>query len=165
MDSEEQIRLVKAELLQLKKEKTKGVIIRAKANWAFLGEKSTRYFLKLEKQNFVSKTLYRVVDDLGQELTDQRLILNEIKRFYSNLYTTKGPIDRTYVEKLVIPQIPEELKVELDQTISLTEVSNALKDMKHNKSPGSDGLPVEFYKVFYGKIKKIFIGFILRDSK
>ena len=156
MDSEEQIRLVKVELL--KKEKTKGAIIRAKANLAFLGEKSTRYFLKLEKQNCVSKTLYRVVDDLGQELTDQRLILNEIKRFYSNLYTTKGPIDRTYVEKLVIPQIPEELKVELNQTISLTEVSNALKDMKHNKSPGCDGLPVEFYKVFYGKIKNFLLG-------
>ena len=33
------------------------------------------------------------------------------------------------------------------------ECANALKDMKNNKSPGSDGLTTEFYKIFWNDIK------------
>ena len=29
--------------------------------------------------------------------------------------------------------------------------------MNNNKTPGNDGLPVDFYKVFWGKIKYIFM--------
>ena len=37
------------------------------------------------------------------------------------------------------------------------ECYNALKEMKNDKSPGSDGLTVEFYKTFWDDIKKTFI--------
>ena len=38
-------------------EKTKGIIIRARARWHEHGEKSTKYFLNLEKRNHV-KNIY-----------------------------------------------------------------------------------------------------------
>lgn len=34
---------------------------------------------------------------------------------------------------------------------------NALKGMKENKAPGSDGLPAEFYLTFWEEIKSILI--------
>ena len=34
-------------------EKTKGIIVRARARWHENGEKSTKYFLNLEKRNHV----------------------------------------------------------------------------------------------------------------
>jgi len=36
-------------------EKVKGTIIRARARWHEYGEKSTKYFLNLEKRNHVKK--------------------------------------------------------------------------------------------------------------
>lgn len=36
-------------------EKTKGIIVRARARWHEQGEKSTKYFLNLEKRNHVKK--------------------------------------------------------------------------------------------------------------
>ena len=36
-------------------EKTKGIIIRARVRWHEYGEKSTKYFLNLEKRNHVKK--------------------------------------------------------------------------------------------------------------
>ena len=34
----------------------------------------------------------------------------------------------------------------------MTEIVSALKKMPNGKSPGSDGLPVEFYKIFWGDL-------------
>lgn len=40
------------------------------------------------------------------------------------------------------------------------ECSQALYEMKNNKSPGSDGLSVEFYKIFWKYIKQHYINSI-----
>jgi hypothetical protein len=37
---------------------------------------------------------------------------------------------------------------------TLEECTDALFAMKNNKSPGLDGLPCEFYKTFWSKLKK-----------
>ena len=45
----------KEKLELLYEEKTKGVIVRARARWHEHGERSTKYFLNLEKRNHVKK--------------------------------------------------------------------------------------------------------------
>jgi hypothetical protein len=39
--------------------------------------------------------------------------------------------------------------------ISEEECVKAIKSMQNGKSPGIDGLPVEFYKIFWKNIKKL----------
>ena len=34
------------------------------------------------------------------------------------------------------------------------EVKNIIKNMKNNKTPGNDGIPIEFYKIFWNQIGK-----------
>ena len=41
----------------------------------------------------------------------------------------------------------------LEGTLTLEEISNALKDMKNQKCPGIDGFPAMCFKVFWGKLK------------
>ena len=135
-DTEEQIRLVKNEIFQINKEKTKGAIVRSKANWAFLGEKGTKYFLKLEKSNYTNKTLHRIKGEDGRLITGSNNILREIKSFYIDLYQSEGEIDEKYLGKLDIPKILVDLKKELEAPISQAEVSIALKGMASNKTPG-----------------------------
>ena len=50
MDTENQIRLVRHELNDLLKYKTKGAIILSRCNWATAGKRPTKYFLNLEKR-------------------------------------------------------------------------------------------------------------------
>ena len=50
-------------------------------------------------------------------------------------------------------------KFTLDEALSIEgpltfkEIGSALKGMKHNKTPGIDGFPTEFYKMFWAKLK------------
>ena len=63
-------------------EKTKGIIIRAKARWHEHGERSTKYFLNLEKRNNVKKHIRKLLVS-GAITTDPFKILDEQKRFFS----------------------------------------------------------------------------------
>ena len=57
-------------------EKVKGIIIRAQARWHEHGEKSTKYFLNLEKRNHVKKHM-RKLNINGSSTTDPSKILSE----------------------------------------------------------------------------------------
>ncbi|WP_284120951.1 hypothetical protein, partial [Klebsiella pneumoniae] len=59
-------------------EKTRGVIIRARARWHEHGERSTKYFLNLEKLNHVKKHIRKLLI-CGAITSDPFGILNEQK--------------------------------------------------------------------------------------
>ena len=150
---EEQIRQVRHELNTLHAEKTRGAKIRCKGNWGLNAERPTKYFLRLQKQNNQRKTLHRLINSEGRTLLDQNEILQEIRKYYEELYTSRGYVDYDYLDKIDFLQITTEMKKKLDRPIDLSEISQALREMKDNKSPGTDGLPADFYKVFYGRLK------------
>ena len=56
-------------------------------------------------------------------------------------------------------KLSDEKSASLEGEISYTEIANALKNMKNNKSPGLDGFTVEFFKFFWVDIGT----FILRS--
>ena len=159
-NTEEQIRLIKHELSQIVKDKTKGAMIRSRANWNFFGEKPTKYFLNLEKSNATKRILGRVRNEKRELVTGQKEVLDEIKNFYADLYTSRGIINKEYVEKLRIPKIPVSLSTELDEAISLTEISQALKELKNDKTLGTDGFTANFLKIFWNKLKHFIQGLL-----
>ena len=152
-ESESHMRLLKHDLKVLLDEKTRGAILRSRCNWTEYGEKPTKYFLNLEKRNFKSKTIYRLKNEQDLYVTDEKEVLRELQHYYAKLYTARTYIDLSYVDKLEIPQISEATKIKLEQPFSLQELSLAVKSMKNNKTPGTDGLPIDFYKVFWGRLK------------
>ena len=140
---------------------TKGSIIRSRVRWFEEGEKSSKYFCNLENRSFNKKNICRLQDSRGNFITDPAGILEEIHSFYDNLYSfqddAQGDLDETVVnetlfEKLTIPQLSEEQKESLDQPLTKHEISEVIKSMNKNKTPGFDGLPVEFYIVFWPDI-------------
>ena len=50
----------KEQLKQIRNQRMKGVMIRAKAKYYEEGEKPTKYFLNLEKKNYASKLITRL---------------------------------------------------------------------------------------------------------
>ena len=119
------------------------------------GEKPTKYYLNLEKKNFQAKIIHRL--KIRDKLVENRQqILEEIKQYYEKLYTAEETINLDYLDKLEMPIISEIDKTNLNQPISLNELSAALRDLPNDKTPGTDGLTSNFYKVFWGKLKHLF---------
>ena len=68
---------------------TKGSIIRSKTVWHEEGEKSSSYFLNLEKRNFNNKKLSKLILDDNTTIYDDKDILIAEEQFYQQLYRSK----------------------------------------------------------------------------
>ena len=89
-----------------------------------------------------------LINDRQVTITKTNDILREQREFYKNLYTT----DQTIQFKMATesPQkVPVDLRTALDSELTIDELAVALRSMKRHKSPGPDGLPADFYKVFF----------------
>ena len=132
-------------------EKVQRIVIRARARWHKHGERSSKYFLNLEKRNHVKKHM-RKLKISGSIKTDPFNILSEQKLFYQDLYTSKNiKVDSTqtaksFLSNLDIPTLTEEQKLSCEGKITPEECAAVLENFKSNKYPGNDGIPVEFYK-------------------
>ena len=98
------------------------------------------------------KNITRLKKD-NSDLTDTYDILNKLSTFYKKLYTASKYDSEFEIDFLSesLPQISNNDKLFCDNEITLLECTEALDKMKGNKSPGTDGITVEFYQ-FFGKI-------------
>ena len=82
----------------------------------------------------------------------RKKILDIQQNFYHKLYSQSGHHTlneyNIYLQKTVLPTITEETKAICDANITHNEIKTAIKELHNNKTPGPDGLPVEFYKLF-----------------
>lgn len=63
-------------------------MFRSKMKWFELGEKPTKYFFKLEKNNYEKKLIREVELENGEIISDPVQINKEIGDFYQNMYTS-----------------------------------------------------------------------------
>ena len=150
------------ELEKLREDKMNGVRIRSRANWLKDGERASKFFCNLEKYNFTEKTIKKLKVENGTNIYDQKLILKEIKNFYEKLFAQQKSQNkelnlRSAIENYSLPQLNESDVEKLEGKLMLTEISEALLRMKNEKSPGIDGFPSEFYKIFWAKLKYIIL--------
>ena len=90
-----------------------------------------------------------------------------VKQYYSELFSSKaktGEGERD-LEGLISSKrkLNQEKANKLDGPINISELSNVVKSMQNNKTPGIDGFPVEFLKMFC-KDLKFFILRALNES-
>ena len=69
---------------------TDEIIMRSHATWYEKGERSTKYFLNLEKRNKTKSHVRKLINPDGSEETNPKNILANIKSFYSELYTRRS---------------------------------------------------------------------------
>ena len=148
------------ELINIRDFRLRGVLLRSRARWVENGEKVSSYFCSLEKRNVVNKCINKLTVDNDHVITDKAKIVDEIQSFYKQLYSKRDVLDAA-VSDLVndIPTLTDPEASELEGHLTLDEITYALKNMKNGKSPGSDGFPVDFFKVFWRQLG----GFVLRS--
>ena len=140
-------------------EKTKGMIFRSKVRWQELGEKSTKYFFSMEKTRYNAKTCYKLLNEEGEEVTESQQILKMQEIFYQKLYSIDEEVNFTLKNTTGI-KVPEEIRMEQEKQISMKDLQQAIKLMNNNKTPGQDGIPVDFYKVFWNQLKQPFMNML-----
>ena len=102
----------KPELEQIYDYITEGIILRSRSTWYEKGEKSTKYFLTLEKRQ-KSKTFVKRLISRETELSDYRNISFTIREFYTNLFSRKSVMTvqdcEAFLNTLDIPSLmPDE---------------------------------------------------------
>ena len=134
----------------------RGVSIRAKAQWLAEGEKSNNFFHGLEKKKYNQKIISRLIDEDNREISHASDISSAEKHFFEKLYSSLEEGNQSIWE-IFFPNerktISDDIKSDFDRDININEIKEAVKRMKNEKSPGIDGFPVEFYKIFWNEIK------------
>jgi exonuclease III len=135
-------------------ERFKGILLRAKADWIEGAEKNSKYFASLEKKRAEEKII-KTISCNNQELTNQAEILKYVAKFFTSLYDKQEQSDN-FEEFFTVEsadKLTHEQQTLCEGPLNENECRLSLKDMQNMKSPGSDGLTVEFYKIFWNDIK------------
>ena len=114
-------------------------------------KKNTKYFLNLEKRNYNSTCIKKLINKNDQEITNVKNIIHEQENFYKDLYSSKlednqstTVITNEFINSEHIPLLDQIDKDICDSELTLEECSKALKELANNKSPGSDGFTTNF---------------------
>ena len=140
---------IKTRVKEIETSLWKGSIIRSKAHDLETNENPTSYFFQKEAHAAKSKTV-KNINHNNHSYSSSPDILTCFKSFYENLYTEE-PVDPSLNSLFLdnLPQVDISDNEYLKKKISKNEILTALKDMKPNKSPGSDGLSCSFYLKFF----------------
>jgi len=150
---------LKNELAGIEHNKCEGAILRAKAFWAIEGDKNSKYFLNLEKYKQNMNTVLEISKDDGVIVRDTIQILDEEYKFYSNLYSCveTNKQDIYNFQQNVNTNVNKNDVIQCDKVITKQEIFDSLSTMSKNKSPGSDGITMEFYNQFWNVIGDILL--------
>ena len=147
MDFNQEMREIKKEMSLLTEIVSKGVILRSREREVEEGEKCTRYFFKKIINQVGGIFKLKKEDGCTTENPDE--IMKIVENFYRTLYLEKNVSDDTLKEVLTVLEKSVNDSVLLSQDFTMSELNESLKSFKKGKSPGQDGLPLEFYLTFW----------------
>ena len=154
------LRRTKMDLEEFLQEKTNECIFRSKVRFVEMGEKPTKYYLNLEKSRYNARTCDVLYDETNKKLvTSTAGILKLQESFYQSLYTKDEHVDFNFQNTYDIC-VSEKLREKMNAPFTIEEISKAVSQLPNNKTCGNDGIPIDFYKVFWGKLKEIFFDVI-----
>ena len=120
-------------------------------------KKTSKYVFGQEIQMYERKTISKVGSEQGNLIPDSKHILKETQLFYENLFLSTYAGHEINVTAFInttesLSQLTSNDSDKCEGNITLQECYDSLKLLQNNKSPGCDGLSVEFHKYFWDDI-------------
>ena len=146
---------MKSKLAKVIAKKTQGTIVRSRARWYEFGEK---YFLNLEKRNHRKKHITALKNEDGSILRNAKQILTKEENFFKNIYKSKNILlvetndSVHFFDSPNLNTLNNEEAGRCEGLLTIKECADALIKYQNNKTPGSDGLTIEFYRLFWDAI-------------
>ena len=157
----EEVANIEKEIEDFYEQKAKGALIRSRCNFIENHERPSKFFLNLEKAK-QKKCQIKALNIHGKRISNPAEILKAQKDFYYKLFSVdnlehqKSVSDcMNYINAYSIPCISKTSKEICDADITMQEIEDAVKGLANNKAPGPDGLPGEFYQVFWTDISDL----------
>lgn len=138
-----------------------------------LGPKSTKLLARRLRKQQADNTGHKIKDPSTNKLmTEPKEIEHIFKEYYKELYTQTSTVDsksiRDFLNTLDLPSIGENQNKTITAEISLEEIGKAIGRLKTNKAPGSDGFPIEWYKIFRNELSPLLyrtFNWIMKEGK
>ncbi|TKS65192.1 putative 149 kDa protein ORF 2 [Collichthys lucidus] len=134
--------------------KVQGALVRSRVQNITEMDAPSGFFFALEKKHGQKKAILSLLSDTGEELNEPGQIRQRAVEFYSSLFTSEYEENDTLCEGFCseLPQVSTEINSQLERPLEMEELHTALQSMQGQRSPGVDGLTVEFYKTFWSMI-------------
>ena len=110
----------------------------------------------MEKARSNFKNCDAVLTEDGGLEQDIEKILELQKIFYQDLYTSDTDISFN-LKNNTVAEIPRDSAGANEEQLTEQEIYQAVKDLNNGKTPGPDGIPIEFYKILWVDIKDVLI--------
>ena len=152
--SASRLKQYKEQLEKLREPQIAGLIIRSRTQWHEEGERSSKYFLGLEKRNALRKSV-GVIKVGEQILTRTNSILKAFSHSLSGKYNKQHdmpPNVDEYIKRNVRSVLSTQEKEALDSAITYEELTEAMQRMKKGKSPGANGYTAAFFRYFWNEL-------------
>ena len=135
-----------------------GAEVRSRSKFVSESENNSKFFKNLENKRQINNRITGLLNNDEYLVNKTEDLLDVVTNYYEDLFTSKNvendEIDR-YLQTINIPYKLSKLEAQnCEQIITEEEYLNVIQNnMKNNKSPGYDGIPVEFYQKFWNIIK------------
>jgi len=151
-------RVLSVELSGLLREEELYWFQRSKATRLLQGDANTRYFQLVANGRHRKTRIFQLEQDEGTIVGHDNL-KTYITEYYKNLFGEPEQNDFSLNEDTTedIPQVSRIENEFLCDEFSEKEIRDAVFQMEHNKAPGPDGFPAEFYQFFWETIKAYLI--------
>ena len=121
------------------------------------GEEPSMFTIISTKKKAESSTIKTITDPQGAQHCTQRTVSDAIVAEFTAKFT--APEDPLNIENNILRGIQSTLndddRARLTASITMEELKRALRKSPRNKSPGSDGLPAEFYQTTWDVIGEV----------
>jgi hypothetical protein len=141
-------------LIQMLREEEIRWYQRSKANNLLQGDNNTKYFHMVVNGKNRKSWIFQL-EEGDRIIKGNEPLKSYITDYYKSLFglSDGGQFFRDNDRRSDIIQISQEDNEKLTTSFTEQEVKEAIFQMKHNKAPGPDGFPVEFYQIFWEIIK------------
>ena len=152
------IHFLKGKLSNLQQREAKEHFLSKRVSWIDEGDDFDNFLPTLKLNNRNQHDVKQIIDSNGNTYTEQDEILKQFKSFYINLYK-KSQTSETLQDEFLCglqSHLDDETSNKTDKLFNKNDFREALFKLPDSKSPGSDGLPAEFYKTFWNLLENEF---------
>uniref|UniRef100_A0A3Q2ZXK0 Reverse transcriptase domain-containing protein n=1 Tax=Kryptolebias marmoratus TaxID=37003 RepID=A0A3Q2ZXK0_KRYMA len=147
----EALKLKKLALANLLENKVQGALVRSRVQNITEMDAPSSFFFSLERRHGQRKQIHSLLSDAGRQLSEPGQIRGRAAEFYRSLYSSEYRENEELFGEFCqeLPQVSERTNTELERPLGLQELHAALLGMQGQKSPGVDGLTVEFFRAYW----------------
>ena len=153
---------LQAKLADHQRHQVDGYLVRARLPRFEDKAPSIQKYASMAKSRAKASYISVLINESGEEALTQEDLLKTAHKFYTQLYTPRAvyPALQPTLLRNLSTQVNATQKQQLDAPITLKELTAAVSQLPPDKTPGADGIPIEFYRKFWTLLQERYLAYI-----